>query len=91
MIVKFLRWWGMGSPLWRRLAAAAVLGAAAFVAAQVSALAGGNPVLIFGLAGLAAVAMIFFGFTLMMARARGEHAYSPGWYRRFQEQVHSAR
>ncbi|GHI97987.1 hypothetical protein [Streptomyces olivaceus] len=91
MIVKFRRWWGTGSPLWRRLVAAAVFGAATFVGAQVSALAGGSPVLTFGLAGVTAVAMIFFGFTLMMARARGEHAYSPGWYRRFHEQVHSAR
>lgn len=90
-ITKLRRWWAMGSPMWRRLTAASAVAVATFIAAVGSALLGGAPWVTFGLAGSAAACVAVFSFTLVMARARGEHVFSPGWYLKVREAARSGR
>ncbi|WP_223206515.1 hypothetical protein [Streptomyces xanthii] len=85
MYARLRRWWATGSPLWQRLVVCGTLTIGAFVAGQTVAILGGRAWLSLGLAAVAAAALCVGAFLLMMARARGEHVYSPRWYRKFQQ------
>ncbi|MFE9406850.1 hypothetical protein ACFYNY_34645 [Streptomyces sp. NPDC006530] len=89
MYVRLRRWWASGSPLWQRLVVCGTVTVTAYGAAQVATILNGHELLTFGLIAVAFVALSVGAFSLGMARARGEHIYSPRWYRKFQQEAHA--
>ncbi|MGW9440665.1 hypothetical protein [Streptomyces sp. NPDC055607] len=89
MYTRARYWWASGSTPWQRLAVCGTLAVGGFVSGLAVDLLGGGTALAFGLALVAAAALGAGGFILMMARAGGEGVHSPGWYRRFQQDVHA--
>lgn len=87
MYVRLRRWWASGSPLWQRLVVCGALTVTAYGAAQVATILNGHVLLVFGLIVVALAALSVGAFSLMLARARGEHIYSPRWYRQFQQEA----
>ena len=87
MYTRLRRWWATGSPLWQRLVVCGTLTVTAYGAGQAVVINNGSVLLAFALIVVALVAMGVGTFLLTVARVRGEHVYSPRWYRKFQQEA----